>query len=914
METNKVEIANLKEREKELNCLYKVEELLNKPYINLEEIFIKLIDIIPIGWRYPEICKVKITYYENIYKSLNLIETEYYQTNKLFLRSEVVGSITVYYSELPPDTKDGIFLKEEYKLLNTIADRLSQVIYHNKCRNILNEIGVCEDEPGRKKLEWEIILELLKKTDRNLFSLITRKMLTTLYTMKIKEAEELIKVFGIGPNLIYYDFLNDNRPLAKHPVADINDISIATFRLASIHLNEKNISSNIYKWIRSANSYHLVKILEKKNSSLQEIVDALIHYKSLMPDNIELSESTEKSLRVALLNRFFFDRFESIKIAKKYIAVDDYFELINKIIYPSESYGKLGGKSAGLFLASHIIRDYNKTQGDKSILKDIKTPKTWYITSDGINSFLDYNNLEDILDQKYKDMEQIRVEYPQIIKLLKNSNFPSEIINGLSRALDDFGDIPLIVRSSSLLEDSFGSAFSGKYKSLFLANKGSKHERLTALMDAIAEIYASVFAPDPIEYRIEHGLLDLHEEMGIMIQEVVGTKVGKYYFPHFGGVAFCFNEFRWSPRIKREDGLIRIVPGLGTRAVDRLTDDYPILLSPGKPNLRVNSTFEEMIRYSPQNMDVINLETNRFETIKISDFLKMYGEQFVGVHKIVSVVKDNHIADVSSFDIDFQKDEFIVTFNNFLKNSNFLDQINLILKLLQERLETPVDIEFAFDGRNLYLLQCRPQAHKGSDISYTIPNNIPLQDIVFTAKKYVSNGYVSNITHIVYVDPIKYGELASLQDLIDVGVAVGKLNKILPKKKFILMGPGRWGSRGDIKLGVKVTYSDFNNTTMLIEIAKKKGNYLPDLSFGTHFFLDLVESSIRYLPLYPDDNGIIFNEEFLSVKNSILPEILPEFKHLADTIRVIDVVKTSEGKVLQVIMNADEEKAIGYLS
>ena len=172
-------------------------------------------------------------------------------------------------------------------------------------------------------------------------------------------------------------------------------------------------------------------------------------------------------------------------------------------------------------------------------------------------SFLSYNNLEEVNEQKYKEIDQIRLEYQNVVQLLKNSHFPIEIIKGLSMALDDLGDKPLIVRSSSLLEDRMGTAFSGKYKSLFLANQGSKQERLEALTDAIAEVYASIFGPDPIEYRAERGLLDFHEEMGIMIQEVVGQRVGDYFFPAFAGVAFSNNEFRWSSRIKREDGLAR---------------------------------------------------------------------------------------------------------------------------------------------------------------------------------------------------------------------------------------------------------------------------------------------------------------------------------------------------------------------
>ena len=214
-------------------------------------------------------------------------------------------------------------------------------------------------------------------------------------------------------------------------------------------------------------------------------------------------------------------------------------------------------------------------------------------------SFVEYNQLEDVYNRKYLEIEQIRREYPHIVQVFKNSSFAPEIMKGLSLALDDLEGRPLIVRSSSLLEDRMGAAFSGKYKSLFLANVGTKGERLNALMDAIAEVYASLFGADPIEYRAERNLLDLHEEMGIMIQEVVGSRVGPYFLPSFAGVAFSNNEFRWSPRIKREDGLVRMVPGLGTRAVDRVGDDYPILVAPGQPGLRVNVTQEEIAPLRP---------------------------------------------------------------------------------------------------------------------------------------------------------------------------------------------------------------------------------------------------------------------------------------------------------------------------
>ena len=341
----------------------------------------------------------------------------------------------------------------------------------------------------------------------------------------------------------------------------------------------------------------------------------------------ELSRSVQIGLRVSLARRFFTEDLEFINTAKNYIEIGDFYELVNHIISPPASHGKLGGKSAGMLLASQIIR---KCGEYSDLLADIKVPKTWYIASDGLMSFVEYNQLEDVYNRKYLEIEQIRREYPHIVQVFKNSRFAPEIMKGLSLALDDLEGRPLIVRSSSLLEDRMGAAFSGKYKSLFLANVGTKGERLSALMDAIAEVYASLFGADPIEYRAERNLLDLHEEMGIMIQEVVGTRVGPYFLPSFAGVAFSNNEFRWSPRIKREDGLVRLVPGLGTRAVDRVGDDYPILVAPGQPGLRVNVTPDEILRYAPRKIDVINLETQRFETIDAGELFREYGRELPG--------------------------------------------------------------------------------------------------------------------------------------------------------------------------------------------------------------------------------------------------------------------------------------------
>ena len=245
---------------------------------------------------------------------------------------------------------------------------------------------------------------------------------------------------------------------------------------------------------------------------------------------------------------------------------------------------------------------------------------------------------------------------------------------------------------------------------------------------------------------------------------------------------------------------------------------------------------------------------------------------------------------------------------------HFLSLLRTVLEELEEQLDHPIDIEFACDGEDFYLLQCRSQSYGSDIIPADIPADIPEEKIIFTANRYVTNGTISNINHIVYVDPEAYSQISSREEMLDVGRAIGRINSILTKRNFILMGPGRWGSRGDIKLGVNVTYSDINNTAALIEVAQKQGDYIPDLSFGTHFFQDLVESAIRYLPLYPDDQDILFNHQYLRESKNIYKELVPDFPHLENIIHVIDVKNTSNGSVLQVLMNADANLAVGFLA
>ena len=900
----------LQERAKELNCLYRVGGLLGQMDRPLDEVFRGIVEVLPPGWQYPHDCQAQITFEKQVVQTSDYVVTPWVQKADIVVQGEVLGSLEVSYKSALPRCDEGPFLKEERKLIDTIAERISSALTQRRLKAAFEAWSDADKSPTTQG-EWRVVLEFLRDTDPALLRRISRKLTNYLSWSGVPEAKELLRGRSRDASGQRRGDLDENRPLPAEEGGNSADVTSEAFQIAAQHMSDSEVLDCVTRWIKEDKASFLVLALENQDTPLGEVMECIERYRHIGIDESELSLYTQKGLRVSLIRRFFSESLAFINVAKNFIEIKDFYDLLGKVIFPPTCHGKLGGKSAGLFLANKIIE---KAPEATSVLRAVKVPKSWYVTSDWIQSFIHHNDLEDVLNRKYMDIEQVRQEYPHLVTLFKRSSFPSEFAKGLALALDDLGDVPLIVRSSSLLEDRAGSAFSGKYKSLFLGNRGTREERLAALMDAVAEVYASIFGPDPTEYRAERGLLDVHEEMGIMIQEVVGQTIGKYFLPACSGVAFSNNDFRWSARIKREDGLIRLVPGLGTRAVDRVADDYPVLIAPGQPNLRANVTTDEVIKYSPKRIDLINLETNAFETVDVSEVLRSEGPNYPQIRDLVSLVSRDRVEPLIGLLPDFATQGVVFTFEGLIGKTTFIPCIRELLVLFQAKLGRPVDIEFAYDGKDFYLLQCRPQSFGADATPMPIPQNVPADKMVFSANRHVSNGMVPDITHVVYVDAEEYSHLPDEASMRDVGRAVSRLNKLLPKRQFVLIGPGRWGSRGDIKLGVPVTYSDINNTAILIEVARQRENDLPELSFGTHFFQDLVEASIRYLPLYPDDPATAFNEIFLRRSHNVLKDLLPEFAHLEDTLRVIDVPRETGGLILRVLMNADLDQAVAFLS
>ena len=541
----------LKERAKELECLYRVDELLSNPDLSVPEIFRQIVAVLPPGWQYPEICDARISFEDIVEVSEGFQPTPWVQSANIMVYGQPAGKVEVYYRQQVPKSDEGPFLKEERKLIETVAERIASTVIQRRLKSAHQEWETATQSTDSSQQQWRVVLQFLSDTDPVLLKRISRRLINHLNWSGVEEAQELLLRTGTSLTVESSDAADDNRPLKPVAFTPFADLTKEAFRIAGQHLSESEILELISVWIREDKSGFLVRALETQDTPLGDIIDALERYRHTTIHEEELSTATQVGIRVALIRRFLSDNTEFINIAKDFLAIKDFYELLSQIIFPPRCHGKLGGKSAGLFLAKKIIEKSASASHD---LQNIKIPKTWHITSDWILNFVHYNELDDVLNRKYLEIDQIRQEYPHLVALFKNSAFPSEFAKSLALVLDEVQDRPLIVRSSSLLEDRANSAFSGKYKSLFLGNQGTREDRLRALMDAIAEVYASIFGPDPTEYRAERGLLHFHEEMGIMIQEVVGKRIGKYFLPAFSGVAFSQNEFRWSARIQRGDG------------------------------------------------------------------------------------------------------------------------------------------------------------------------------------------------------------------------------------------------------------------------------------------------------------------------------------------------------------------------
>lgn len=654
---------------------------------------------------------------------------------------------------------------------------------------------------------------------------------------------------------------------------------------------------------------HLNRVVHMDGATSVQIKKALSAFCEIPEGSLYIPPNEAIAARVALINHFISNQLRFIGIAKHHITIRDINELCNQSYWSRRRSGRVGGKAAGMLLAYKILLP-RLSQKDPELEKYVVIPESYYFNSGIFSDFLDYNNLEEFRSQKYKSRETIEEEYKTMARLFERASFPQDLVERFKEFLEKVGEHPLILRSSSLLEDNFGYAFSGKYDSVFLANQGDLDKRLQEFIWGLKRVHMSTFGPAPILYRMDHDLLDFDERMSVLVQKVAGRRWGDYFFPFAAGVAYSRNTYRWTPRIKMEEGLVRLVFGLGTRAVDRVAGDYPRMIALGHPLLRPEMGADQIRKYSQKMVDVLNLKENRLETASFQDL--MVKTQHPDVPQAVSIIEDGHLAMPMFRAQDLEPENCCITFDGLLTRSPFVKLMRKILRRLEEAYGHPVDIEFAWDQDKLYLLQCRTLAIGSNDHSVRLPDDVPVENIVFTNDKGVSNGAIPNVEYVVYVDPRAYNRLQTYEQKLAVGRVVGRLNRLLESKRYGLLGPGRWGSN-DINLGVRVGYEDINQTLFLAEIAFKEKGATPEVSYGTHFFNDLVEARILPIAIYPDEAENFFKESFFTETPNLLGVLAPDLASYSEVVRVIHVPKCYDGQLLHVYQDAENQKGMGFI-
>lgn len=598
------------------------------------------------------------------------------------------------------------------------------------------------------------------------------------------------------------------------------------------------------------------------------------------------------------------EREEVFRLCSEYFDLEDLIAIGKRMV----GTGLVGGKSVGMLLARKIL-----VRNAPQLAEKLEIHDSFYVGSDVFYSYLVLNDCwwerhhlrhaEDF----YEWAEHLRTK-------LSSGTFPPSTVAQFREILEYFGQSPVIVRSSSLLEDAYGNSFSGKYDSVFCANQGDPEQRLANFMDAVRTVYASTMSVEALSYRKHRGLLHRDEQMALLVQRVSGEFYGDLYFPHIGGVGYSFNPYAWSKKIDPAQGMLRLVFGLGTRAVDRQDDDYTRVVALNAPMLRVDGSSEGIRKYSQHIVNVLDLNENEhvsrsFEQVaRAADGLPI--DMFASRDTDMEArARQSGVTDIFPY---------VLTFKDLLTKTPYAADMRDMMRTIADAYRHPVDIEFTAnfvsgDDYRINLLQCRPFHFAEKLIHVQSPGKIPVSDILLqTAGPLIGQSLATEVDRIVYIVPEAYSALPTAERY-DVARLIGKVTNHPDRlQTTVLVGPGRWGT-GMPELGIPVTLSQIKNVTMLCEVAAMHEGLTPDLSLGTHFFNDLVDLNIAYMGISPGRAGSLLNRELLDECPNRFAELVPESADKAGLIHVIDAADL-EGRWIFLWADMLEQEGVLYLS
>jgi hypothetical protein len=394
----------------------------------------------------------------------------------------------------------------------------------------------------------------------------------------------------------------------------------------------------------------------------------------------EAASSQERARTVEQLCKMMIGREKRIlSLAMKHFSLQDLLDIRKRMI----GTGYTGGKAVGMLLANKIIA------GNEALdLKRYLEPHdSFYVGSDVFYTYIVENGWWKLrMEQKAKEgYFKVAAELKEI---LLHGRFPDQIREQFQEMMEYFGQSPIIVRSSSLLEDAYGNAFAGKYESFFCVNQGSPEQRYVQFENTVRRVYASTMNEAALTYRLQRGLDQQDEQMALLIQRVSGSYRNSYFFPDLAGVGLSRNTFVWRPELDPNAGMIRLVLGLGTRAVNRVEDDYPRIVALDAPLLRPLAGMEDVRKYSQHRVDLLDTGDNSLMTLPLTQLLS----EKLDINLEFIAVRDPQLARRARELGKGVQEYWILTFERLLADGSFVRNMQTILKTLEQSYQYPVDI------------------------------------------------------------------------------------------------------------------------------------------------------------------------------------------------------------------------------
>ena len=518
--------------------------------------------------------------------------------------------------------------------------------------------------------------------------------------------------------------------------------------------------------------------------------------------------------------------------------------------------GSVGGKARGLAFASDLLRHHSEMM-QKFNDVNIIIPKSLVITTDGFEAFIHDNHLLKIADIDMPDKD--------IAEKFLQAKFPKWIRNDLEAYLKDI-HYPIAVRSSSLLEDAQFRAYAGLYRTYMLPNDCPSYvQRSEHVINAIKLIYASTYFRGPKSFSQRVGHRTEEEKMAVIIQSMVGDTYGEHFYPAVSGVAQSHNYYPFS-HMKPEEGIATIALGLGKMVVEgektlRFSPKYPQLLPQ-------RSTVEDILENSQRYFYALKLEktcsmlsindTSHLDKREISDAEEEYPVSFLSSTYIPN---EHRIRDTSHV-----PGHRILTFSQILKYNSFPlpDIINEFLTLGQKGMGCPVELEFSVNlsqkqdtQPTFALLQLRPMTAR-AELEVVDISDEEIEKAFCYSSNALGNAQKGDITDIVYVKPDTFDPAKT----IEIAREIGEMNKYFARtdRKYLLIGPGRWGS-ADRWLGIPVDWTDICNVDVITETTSAHLNAEP--SQGSHFFHNITTMGINYISVSEKEGGF-FKEAWLT--------------------------------------------------